>query len=79
MDLLYHWVKIIYDCYTKIVELIVDDTVVIMFMIPLNGMLKTEQSLVIQTKKQDVQRATIEVTAQYKIVNTLVTYDNNEL
>ena len=72
-------VKQIHDCYTTILELIVDDTVVIMFMIPLNGMLKTEQSLVIQTKKQDVQRATIEVTAQYKIVNTLVTYDNNEL
>ena len=64
MDLLHHWVKIIYDCYTKILELIVDDTM-IMFMIPLNGMLKTEQSLVIQTKKQDVRRATIEVTAQY--------------
>ena len=64
VDLLHHWVKIIYDCYTKILELIVDDTM-IMFMIPLNGMLKTEQSLVIQTKKQDVHRATIEVTAQY--------------
>ena len=79
MDLLHHRVKIIHDCCTTILELIVDDTVVIMFMIPLNGMLKTEQSLVIQTKKQDVQRATIEVTAQYQIVNTLVTYDNNEL
>ena len=78
MDLLHHWVKIIYDCYTKILDLIVDD-MVIMFMIPLNGKLKTEQSLVIQTKKQDVQRATIEVTSQYQIVNTLVTYDNNEL
>ncbi len=57
-----------------------DDTV-IMFMIPLNGKLRTEQLLVIQKKKKkkDVQRATIEVTAQYKIVNTLVTYDNNEL
>ena len=55
------------------------DDMVTMFMIPLNRKLKTEQSLVIQTKKQDVQRATIEVTAQYKIVNTLVTYDNNEL
>jgi hypothetical protein len=55
VDLLHHWVKIIYDCYTKILELIVDDTV-IMFMIPLNGKLKTEQSLVIQKKKkQDVQ------------------------
>jgi len=32
----------------------VDDTV-IMFMIPLNGKLKTEQLLVIQKKKQDVQ------------------------
>ena len=78
MDLLHHWVKIIYDCYTTILELIVDDMVT-MFMIPLNGKLKTEQSLMIQTKKQDVQRATIEVTAQYKIVNTLVTYDNNQL
>ena len=56
-----------------------DDTV-IMFMIPLNGKLKSEQLLVIQKKKkQDVQRATIEVTAQYKILNTLVTYDNNDL
>ena len=78
MDLLHHWVKIIYDCYTTILELIVDDMVT-MFMIPLNGKLKTEQSLMIQTKKQDVQRATIEVTAQYKIVSTLVTYDNNQL
>ena len=78
MDLLHHWVKIIYDCYTKIIELIVDDMVT-MFMIPLNGKLKTEQSLMIQTKKQDVQRATIEVTAQYKIVSALVTYDNNQL
>ena len=78
VDLLHHWVKIINDCYTKILELIVDDTV-IMFMIPLNGKLKTEQLLVIQKMKQDVQRVTIEVTSQYKIVNTLVTYDNNEL
>ena len=67
MDLLHHWVKIIHDCYIKILELIVDNTM-IMFMIPLNGKLKTEQL-----------RATIEVTAQYKIVNTLGTYDNNEL
>ena len=51
----------------------------IMFMIPLNGKINTEQLLVMQKKKQDIQRATIEVTAQYKIVNTLVTYDNNEL
>ena len=28
VDLLHHWVKIIYDCYTKILELIVDDTVI---------------------------------------------------
>jgi len=71
VDLLHHWVKIIYDCYIKILELIVDDTV-IMFMIPLNGKIKTEQLLVIQKKKkQDVHRATIEVTSQYnKIVNT---------
>ena len=34
MDLLYHRVKIIHDCYTKILELIVDDTM-IMFMIPI--------------------------------------------
>ena len=77
MDLL-HRVKIIYDSYTKILELIVDN-MVIMFMISLNRKLKTEQSLVIQTKKQDVHRATFEVTAQYQIVSTLVTYDNNEL
>jgi len=48
VDQLHHWVKIINDCYTKILELIVDDTV-IMFIIPLNGKLKTEK------KKQDVQ------------------------
>jgi hypothetical protein len=54
----------------------VDDTV-IMFMIPFNGQLKTKQSLVSQ-KKQDVQRATMAVTAQYKIVNALVTVSNNE-
>ena len=77
MDDLYP-VKQIHNCYTKILELIVDN-MVIMFMISLNRKLKTEQSLVIQTKKHDVQRATIEVTAQYQIVNTLVTYDNNEL
>jgi hypothetical protein len=27
VDLLHHWVKIIYNCYTKILELILDDTV----------------------------------------------------
>ena len=67
-------VKIIHDFCTKNSKLQVDDTV-IMFMIPFNGQLKTKQSLVSQ-KKQDVQRATIEVTAQYKIVNTLVTVSN---
>jgi len=71
-------VKIIHDRYTKNSKLQVDDTV-IMFMIPFNGKLKTKQSLVIQKNKQDVRRATIEVTAQYKIENTLVTFDNNEL
>jgi hypothetical protein len=67
-------VKIIHDRYTKNSKLQVDDTV-IMFMIPFNGQLKTKQSLVLQ-KKQDVQRATITVTAQYKIVNALVTVSN---
>ena len=71
-------VKIIHDRYTKNSKLQVDDTV-IMFMIPFNGKLKTKQSLVIQKNKQDARRATIAVTAQYKIENTLVTYDNNEL
>jgi hypothetical protein len=72
-------VKIIHNCYTTTPELIVNDTV-IMFMIPLNGKLKTKQLLVIQKNKQDVRRATIEVTAQYKIDSeqlSLVTYDNN--
>ena len=67
-------VKIIHDRCTKNSKLQVDDTV-IMFMIPFNGQLKTKQSLVSQ-KKHDVQRATIEVSAQYKIVNTLVTVSN---
>jgi len=70
-------VKIIHDRYTKNSKLQVDDTV-IMFMIPFNGQLKTKQSLVSQ-KKQDVQRDTITVTAQYKIVNALVTVSYNEL
>ena len=54
-------IKIIHDCYTKNSQLKVDDTV-IMFMIPSNGKLKTEQSLVMQ-KNRDVQRAAIAVTA----------------
>ena len=69
-------IKIIHDCYTKNSQLKVDDTV-IMFMIPLNGKLKTEQSLVNQNN-QVVQRSTIAVAAQYKIENALVTIDNIE-
>jgi hypothetical protein len=70
-------VKVIHDCYTKNPLLKVDDTV-IMFMIPLNGKLKTKQSLVTSQKRgesQEVQRATIEVT-QYKIENALVHVDD---
>jgi hypothetical protein len=69
--------KIIHDCYTKNSELQVDDTV-IMFMIPVNGKLKTKQSLVTQKKGgalEEVQRVSIAVTAQYKIENALVTVD----
>ena len=69
--------KVIRDCYTKNPALKVDDTV-IMFMIPVNGKLKTKQPLVTQKKGegvQEVQRVTIAVTAQYKIENALVTVD----
>ena len=71
--------KVIYDCYKKNLALTVDDTV-IMFMIPLNGQLKTKQPVVTQKKGevvQEVQRVTITVTAQYKIQNALVTVDAN--
>lgn len=71
-------VKIIHDCYKKNPTLEVDDTV-IMFMIPVNGKLKTKQSLVTQKKGgvlQEVQRVAIKVTAQYKIENALVTVDD---
>jgi len=70
--------KIIYDCYKKNPALKVDDTV-IMFMIPLNGKLKTKQPVVTQKKGavEEVQRVTITVTAQYKIQNELVTVDAN--
>lgn len=71
-------VKVIHDCYKKNTALKIDDTV-IMFMIPVNGKLKTKQALVTQKKKeegmQEVQRITIAVTAQYKIENALVTVD----
>jgi hypothetical protein len=70
-------VKIIHDCYTKNRDLKVDDTV-IMFMIPVNGKLKTKQPLVTQKKGgvlEEVQRVTIAVTAQFKIENALVTVD----
>jgi hypothetical protein len=67
--------KVIYDCYTKNPALKVDDTV-IMFMIPLNGKLKTKQPVVTQAA-EEVQRVTIAVTAQYKIQNALVTVDAN--
>lgn len=69
--------KIIHDCFTKNSRLPVDDTV-IMFMIPVNGKLKTKQSLVTQKKGgalEEVQRVSIKVTAQYKIENALVTVD----
>ena len=46
-------VKIIHDCYKKNPALRVDDTV-IMCMIPVNGKLKTKQSLVTQKKKGEV-------------------------
>lgn len=66
-------VKIIWDCYKKNQALKVDDTV-IMFMIPVNGKLKTEQR--ITTKSDgDVQRVSVAVSAQYKIENDLVTVD----
>jgi hypothetical protein len=70
--------KVIYDCYKKNSALTVDDTV-IMFMIPLNGKLKTKQPVVTQKKGavEEVQRVTITVTAQYKIQNALVTVDAN--
>jgi hypothetical protein len=71
-------VKVIRDCYKKNPLLKVDDTV-IMFMIPLNGKLKTKQSLVTSPRRrgesQEVQRATIEVT-QYRIENALVVVDD---
>jgi hypothetical protein len=51
----------------------VDDTV-IMFMVPVNGKLKTKQPLVTQ-KMEEVQRVTTPVSAQYKIENELVTVD----
>jgi len=71
--------KVIHDCFTKKNrDLKVDDTV-IMFMIPVNGKLETQQPLVTQKKGggivQEVQRVTIAVTAQYKIENALVTVD----
>jgi hypothetical protein len=69
--------KIFHDCFTKNSHLSVDDTV-IMFMIPVNGKLKTKQSLVTQKiggALEEVQRVSIEVTAQYKIENALVTVD----
>jgi len=71
--------KVINDCYKKIPALKMDDTV-IMFMIPLNGKLKTKQPVVTQKKGEvveEVQRVTITVTAQYKIQNALVTVDAN--
>ena len=51
---------------------------VIMFMIPVNGKLKTQQPLVTSKKGgvlEVVQRVTIAVAAQYKIENSLVTVD----
>jgi hypothetical protein len=63
-------VKVIHDCYTKNSKLKVDDTV-IMFMIPLNGKLKTQQPLVTQEKNE----TKIVISAQYKIENALVTID----
>lgn len=72
-------VKIIHDCYTDKAQFVVDDTV-IMFMVPVNGKLKTKQPLVTQKSGgggvlEEVQRMTIHVSAQYKIENELVTAD----
>ena len=62
-------IKIIYDCYTKNAELHVDETMIV-FMIPVNGKLKTKQPICTKKKEgglKEVQRVTIAVTAQYKI------------
>lgn len=72
-------IKIIRDCYKKNQALRVED-IVIMFMIPVNGRLKTAQSLTVNKANKDgefteVQRPTITVTAQYKIENALSTVD----
>lgn len=70
--------KTIHDCYTKNSALRVDDTV-LMFMVPVNGKLKSKQPLVAQKEdgaQTDAELVAIEVTAQYKIVNALVTVDD---
>jgi hypothetical protein len=72
-------IKIIHDCYLKSQGLRVQDTV-IMFMIPLNGKLKTTQTLTKSKPNKDgvleePLRPSIKVTAQYKIENALVTVD----
>lgn len=68
-------VKVIYECYVEKAKLKVDDTV-IMFMIPVNGKLKTKQPIVTQAEEpEEVQRVTVAIAAQYKIENTLVTVD----
>ena len=72
-------IKIIRDCCLKNQRLSVQDTV-IMFMIPVNGKLKTTQTLTKSKANKDgvfeeAPRATITVTAQYKIENALVTVD----
>lgn len=66
-------VKVIFDNYVGNSSLHVDDTV-IMFMIPVNGKLKTKQSLVTK-KMKETQQLFINVAAQYKIENALVTVD----
>jgi hypothetical protein len=64
-------VRIIHQCYTKNSHLKVRDTV-IMFMIPVNGRLKTKQNLVTTIMSKKVQRLTVEVTAQFIIENELL-------
>jgi hypothetical protein len=67
----------LYDCYKKNPALTEDDTLIMfMIMLPLN---ETEQLVVTQKKGavKKVWRGTIKVSAQYKIVNTLVTVDAN--
>lgn len=75
-SVLQNGLKTIRDCYTKNSGLQVDDTV-IMFMVPKNSKLKTEQKLLVQTTKKkevkEVTRSSIKISGQYKIENLLAT------